>query len=187
MSISRRLIFAHIKTKKKIMPQKIKNLKDLLIEETRELYLSNKQELKELSNIEKVATSADLKKFINKQIVASVAQQEKLDEVLKKLNYVVKRGKSETTKSILNLAQQRIKQSSEPSVRDAGIVNSLQYLSHRKIAGFGSGAAYANQIGQKETAKIFHTALKEEKKIDAQLSKLAERELNKKASISVLV
>lgn len=169
------------------MSNKINNLKDLLIEESKELYYANQQELKELPKIEKMASSPELKKFINKQRTASENQQKKFSEVLSELEVVAKRGKCETTKSILHRTELRMKQSKEDSVRDASIVNSLQYLSHRKIAGLGASAAYAKQIGQKHSAKIFHAALKEEKKIDAQLSKLAEKELNRKASIAVLV
>lgn len=164
------------------MKNKITNLKDLLIEEGRDLYSSTQQELKELPKLENSINSPKLKELIKKQIKVSQDQQKNLKDAFHQLNSTFEAGICRTTESILNRTHDIIKHSTEKEVSDAGIINSLQQLSHRKIAGFGSSAAYAKQIGQKEAAKAFHAALEHEKEIDAQLSELAVGEINYKAA-----
>jgi len=159
------------------MITKINSVKGLLIEECKDLYHSNQQELKELPKFEKNASSPDLKRFIKKQMVATKFQQRKLDEVLTELNCVNTSGTCETTTSILNRTEEKMRQATKTVVRDASIVNSLQYLNHRKIAGFVASANYANQIGQPDVADIFHTALEQERNTDFELCALAEREI----------
>jgi len=160
------------------MITKINNVKGLLIEECKDLYHSNQQELKELPKFEKTASSPDLKRFIKKQIIASKFQQKQLDEVLTELNWVSKPGTCDTTTSILNRTEDRMRQTTKPVVRDASIVNSLQYLNHRKIAGFVASANFANQIGQTDVADVFQGAVEQEKNTDFELSVLAEREID---------
>jgi len=160
------------------MISKINNVKGLLIEECKDLYHSNQQELKELPKFEKTASSPDLKRFIKKQMIATKFQQKQLDEVLTELNWVNTTGTCDTTTSILNRTEEIMKQSTKRVVRDASIVNSLQYLNHRKIAGFVASANFANQIGQTEVAEIFQGALEQERDTDFELCVLAEKEID---------
>jgi len=160
------------------MITKINNVKGLLIDECKNLYHSNQQELKELPRFEKTASSPDLKRFIKKQMVTSKFQQRQLDEVLTELNWVNRTGTCDTTTSILNRTEDRMRQTTKSVVRDASIVNSLQYLNHRKIAGFVASANFATQIGQPDVADVFHNAIEQERNTDFELSVLAEREID---------
>lgn len=164
------------------MKNKIENLKDLLIEEGSDLYSSTQQELKELPKMESSAASPKLKDLIKRQMKVSEDQQKNLKDAFNQMNSTMESGICRTTESILNRTHEIIENSADKEVCDAGIVNSLQQLSHRKIAGFGSSAAFAEQIGQKEAAKAFKQALETEKKIDAELSSLAVNEINRKAA-----
>ena len=164
------------------MKNKIENLHDLFVDEGRELYYSTQQELKELPKMERKATSPELKKLIKKQREAAKNQQSQLKNAFKTINAKMESGTCEMTKSIFKRSDEMIGKSADKEVRDVAIINSLQQLSHRKIAGFGTTAAYAKEIGQKVAAKDIHAALTSEKKIDAELSRIAEKGINKKAT-----
>lgn len=157
----------------------ITNLRDLLIEEGRELYSANEQELQELPIIELQISSSELKQLIQEQMHKSRAQLEQLTQAMVALKADFQGGWCETTQAILKHLQQLINSSLRKEVRDAGIISALQQLSHRKIAGLGTITSYARAIGQIEAAKILHKTLDEEKNMDQKFSHTAEGRVNR--------
>jgi ferritin-like metal-binding protein YciE len=161
---------------------KIENLKDLLIEQGRELHSSYQQELAELPNFEKKAISSNLKKIIKKQTQITKDQQTRLTNVFGKLNANPDGNTSLTTKSILRESKDRIEHSKTGEVCDACIVNSLQQLGHKKVSDLGAIAAYAKEIGKVEAATILHQSLNEEKELGRELINLAQKDINRQAA-----
>lgn len=160
---------------------KIGSLKDLFIEQGRELYDASRQEQKELPSLRQQARNSDLKKIIDRQITTARDQSERIEKAFKKLNVNPEGVKNACCESMIKRAQELAGQSTTDEVRDAGIINSIQRLNHTKITGFGSLTAYAREIDQPEIATSLHTSLEEERDIDKDLSRLAEKEINKKA------
>jgi ferritin-like metal-binding protein YciE len=161
--------------------KKLHDLRDLLLLEGRELYNSNKQELKELPNMERWAVSDELKKLIRTQFERTEKEQEFLDTAFTDLNADCKGSRCIATKAILKESRELLDNSFDRELRDAGIIRSLQILGHRKIAGYGTSAAYARAIGEERAARYFHDALDEEKRTDRELTELAVNEVNKMA------
>jgi len=160
---------------------KLKNLSELLIYEGRQLYDSTCQELTVLPDIVEIATSKNLKKIILKQIRLAERQQKNILLAFDKLEMSCDMEKCKTTMAILQRMHHLIRHTSTSEAKDAGIISSLQQLSHRKIAGFGTVATYGMQTDQKFVAIFFHKALEDEIKIDNQLSMIAEKYINKNA------
>jgi ferritin-like metal-binding protein YciE len=161
--------------------KKMKDLRDLLLLEGSELYNCNQQELNELPNMERWAVSNELKGLIRKQLERTEKEQEFLSTAFKNLNAEEMGRKDKATKSILSESRELIEEHMERDLRDAGLIRSLQILRHRKIAGYGTSAAYARAIGEEKAARYFHDALEEEKRMDREFTDLAERECNKMA------
>ncbi|ELR69517.1 Hypothetical protein C900_05049 [Fulvivirga imtechensis AK7] len=163
------------------MTTKLENLKDLFLEQGRELYDAAKQEQKELPGIQKQVTNQQLRKIIDRQLDVANTEIRYLDEAFKKLNASAQGEKNHCCESIIKQTKSLIDRSKDAEVRDAVIVNSIQRLNHNKITGFGSLTSYAKEIGHKEIADSLHKALEQEKGIDQDLSNLAEKEINRKA------
>jgi ferritin-like metal-binding protein YciE len=164
--------------------KKIENLEDLFIEESWELYNSNKEQLQALPRFEQQSNSLALKKLINKEIQHTEKQQSWLKELLVESKVKADEGKCETTKAILREFEHKLERSKGESVRDAGIVSSLQQLGHRKIAGLGATSAYAREIGHKDRAEQLRNWLQEEKDLGRDLIQLARTDINHKASLA---
>lgn len=163
------------------MNKKIENLRDLFIEQGRELYDASKQEQKELPNIQKKVSNQQLIQVIDRQLNAAKNQNSQLQQAFKKLNVSPEGEKNQCFQSIFKQTKSLIDRCKDPAVCDAAIVNSIQQLNHNKITGFGSLSSYAKEIGQEEISSSLHETLDEEKAIDNELSELAENEINKKA------
>ncbi|MBL6448115.1 DUF892 family protein [Fulvivirga sp. 29W222] len=168
------------------MATKLENLKDLFLEQGRELHDAAMQEQKELPEILKDATNQQLKAIIDRQLKMAKTEISYLDEAFKKLRVKGQGEKNLCCESIIKQTKALIKRSKDAEVRDAAIINSIQRLNHNKITGFGSLTSYAREIGQDEIAANLHKALEQEKSIDEDLSDLAEWEVNKKAASVVL-
>lgn len=160
---------------------RIQNLKDLFIEQGRELYDANRQEQQQLPNIKRSVRNLELSRIIDHQIKAVKDHEERLEEAFQKIGVEPQGEKSECTKAALRHAQNLMERSRDPEVRDAAVINVLQRLNYNNITGFGSLASYAREIGQPEVAESLTDAIRQERKIDRDLSELAEREINKKA------
>jgi ferritin-like metal-binding protein YciE len=58
--------------------------------------------------------------------------------------------------------------------RDAGIIGAAQSVEHYEIARYGTLAAWAKQLGEREAARLLAETLDEEKAADEKLNRLAE-------------
>lgn len=166
------------------MNKKIENLRDLFVEQGRELYDASMLVQKELPKIKKEVSNTQLRNIIDREIETAKRESKRIKEVFQSMNEDPSGEKNECCSAVLNHSKKMIKRSSDPRVRDAAIINSIQRLNHNKITGFGSMTAYAKEIGQEQYAKSLHETLEQEKALDRELSELAIREINHKAATS---
>jgi ferritin-like metal-binding protein YciE len=159
----------------------MENLKDLLIEQGRELYDASRQEQKELPKIQQQVTNPKLRNVIARQLDTARTQTQRLQDAFRKLNASPEGEKNECAQSILKQAKSLIDRSRDAEIRDAAIVNTIQRLNHTKVASFGSLASYAREIGQEDLARMFHESAASEKDFDRELTQLAEKEINRNA------
>lgn len=160
----------------------IENLKDLFIEQGKEMNDSYQQALRELPAIEKQAESKELKNMINEYVETTRRQQDRLKNALEKINVTPEGDKSFITEAILNETERRIGYCKTADVRDACVVSALQQLGHKKVADLGALAAYAEEIGQVSAATLLRESFEEEKRMGKELIKLAQNSINKHAA-----
>ncbi len=169
------------------MTKKIANLKDLLIEQGRELYDATRKEQKELAKIQLKASSPKLKKVIARELDMSRQQERRLENAFRKLNVSPEGETNEVAGTILKQMTGFIDRTATNDVRDAALINAIQRLSHDKMTTFGSLASYAKEMDREDLAVVFHDAAEVEKEIDHELSELAEKEINHGAVAEVLL
>jgi ferritin-like metal-binding protein YciE len=162
--------------------KQIQDLKDLFVEQGRELYETSRQEENALPDTEKQANNPELKKIIRQQLDTATSQRRRLEQAFRKLNANVDGEKNPWSETALKETKDLASRSTAGEVRDAAIINGIQRLNHMKMSAYGSLSAYANTIGESEIAELVHDSLEEERNIDRDLSKLAEAEINTKAN-----
>jgi len=167
------------------MNGKIENLKDLFLEQGRELYDASLLAQKELPLIKKEVSSPKLRNVIDRELLTAKREADRIEAVFKNMHVDPLGEKNECCTAVLNHTKKMIKRSADPKVKDAAIINSIQRLNHNKITGFGSMASYAREIGQETFADSLYQALLEEKALDKELSILAESDINHQAAIAM--
>lgn len=83
--------------------------------------------------------------------------------------------------------ENRFELCSDPEIKDASLLASIQLINHFKICSYGTAAAYATTLGMEDAAKLFKMAEINEKQIDDRLSQMAEFEINKKATTPIVL
>jgi ferritin-like metal-binding protein YciE len=165
------------------MSKKIENLRDLFIEQGRELYDASMLVQEELPKIQKKVSNPKLNSIIERELLTARRENDRIEAVFETLKESPFGERNECCAAVLEHSKKMIKRSTDPRVRDAAIINSIQRLNHNKITGFGSMTAYAREIGQESYANALHETLLIEKALDKELSMLAETEINHKAAI----
>lgn len=163
------------------MDKKIVNLRDLLIEQGRELYDASLQEQLDLPRIQSKATNPQLRNLIGQQLDTAKDQKDRLQKAFTKLSVSPGGERNECCQSIFRQTYDLIDRSQDPEVRDAAIINAIQRLNHSKIALLGAMASYARETGYSDLAGSMHATLEKEKTLDQNLTALAEKEVNRKA------
>jgi ferritin-like metal-binding protein YciE len=78
--------------------------------------------------------------------------------------------------------QEQIEEIEAGPVRDAALIGAAQKVEHYEIASYGTLAALAKQLGQKDAMQLLLETLQEEKATDEKLSLLAEQGVAEEAA-----
>ena len=70
----------------------------------------------------------------------------------------------------------------ESDALDAGLLSGAQAIEHYEISRYGTLKSWAAQLGMQDAARLLDQTLAEEKKADQLLTKIAERNVNRKAA-----
>lgn len=162
------------------MAEKLKDLKDLLEHELKDLYSAENQITKALPKLAKAAKSKKLKDAFELHLEQTKKQIERLTKVAKDIDVDIKGEECDAMKGLVKEGEEMIKQNAEDAVHDAGLIASAQRVEHYEIAGYGTVVRYLQMLNHKDAAKLLSETLKEEKETDKKLSQLAE-EINAEA------
>lgn len=167
--------------------EKISNLKELLINQIRELYDSEHQQIYFLTNVTKQVDHKELKLLILHHIKQTQVQIKRLKNILNQLFLTTNGEHSEIMKEMINTTTNLLDKSKSPKIKDVIIISSIQYMKHFGIAGYGSAYAYAEELGRRDIADQLHLSLSEEKEANNLLSDIALDEVNSKAKKTIVV
>ncbi|MEM9327296.1 MAG: DUF892 family protein [Bacteroidota bacterium] len=160
----------------------IDNLKDLMIEQLRELFDGEVHSHRKMQKLLSGVSDDRLRAVVESYAEAHDEQVMRLCQVFER-QFVQKRGEiSESMEVMAEEALQLLDRCSNHFVKDAAIVTELQHLIHFKIAGYGAVTSYARELKMWDEAAILHRCLETEKEVDEKLAMVARNELNRKAT-----
>ena len=162
----------------------ISNLSDLYIEELKDLWSANDQMVRALKKISAKATHPKLQEMLE----ASKSGISGHTDLLKAL--IANQGEKvakEHCKGMQGLVDEALKHTIEDgpakgSVLDAAIIAQYQRMTHYGITGFGTVAAFAKALKQKDDQKTLSGAVKDMAKSDDLMTELAESAVNAQAT-----
>lgn len=160
----------------------VTNLRELLVEELRDIYHAEKQITKALPKMIKAASSEELKAGFEQHLEETHGQIERLEQCFELLGEKARGKVCEAMKGIIEEASETMKEDMAPEVLDAVLVASAQKVEHYEIASYGTVMTWAEDLGEAGVAKLLSATLDEEKATDVKLTKLATTDINARAA-----
>jgi ferritin-like metal-binding protein YciE len=156
----------------------MENLKDLYVEQLRDLYSAETQILKALPKMEKAAKNEQLRTAFREHREMTERQVERLDQIFEMLGEKSSGHHCKGMEGLLKEGDEMVKEKGDEATRDAGLIAAAQRVEHYEIAGYGTVRTYAERLGLKEQEQLLKRTLDEEAKTDEQLTRLAESVIN---------
>jgi ferritin-like metal-binding protein YciE len=154
------------------------NLKDLYVEQLRDLYSAEQQILKALPKMEEAATHDELKAAFREHRSVTEQQVQRLEQVFDQLGEKPSGHHCKGMEGLIKEGEEMIGEKGDKATRDAGLIAAAQRVEHYEIAGYGTVRTYADQLGMQDHARLLQQTLDEEGQTDHRLTRLAERIVN---------
>ena len=160
---------------------KLNTLKQLYIEELRDLHSAENQLLKALPKMAKGASSDELKLAFENHLDQTKVHVERLEEIFERLDETPKGKTCQAMKGLVEEGSEILEEEGEESVLDAGIIAAAQKVEHYEIASYGTVRTFAQLLGEDEAAELLQETLDEEGEADKLLTQLAQEIVNPEA------
>jgi ferritin-like metal-binding protein YciE len=160
---------------------KLNTLKQLYIEELRDLNSAENQLLKALPKMAKGASSEELKLAFENHLDQTKVHVERLEEIFERLDETPKGKTCQAMKGLVEEGSEILGEDGEESVLDAGIIAAAQKVEHYEIASYGTVRTFAQLLGEDEAAELLQETLDEEGEADKLLTQLAQEIVNPEA------
>jgi len=156
-------------------------LKDLFIDELKDIYWAEKALTKAIPKMIKKATSQELIKALEEHLEVTKGHVERCEKVFEMMGMPARAKKCEAMEGLTKEAEEIMESTEEGVVRDAGIISAAQKVEHYEIASYGTLCAFAKTLGENEIANLLEQTLKEERQADDTLTRVAESSVNEEA------
>ena len=160
---------------------KLESLKDLYVEQLKDLYSAETQIVEALPKLAERASSPDLKTAFQEHLRQTQEQVRRLEQIFQDIGESPKGHTCEGMKGLLKEGEEMIKMQGDAKVIDAGLIAASQRVEHYEIAGYGTVRTYAELLGKDMHVSLLERTLQEEEMTDERLTELAESHVNEEA------
>ena len=157
-------------------------LRELFIDELKDIVYAERALLKALPKMAKNATEPKLAAAIENHVSVTQGQVERLDKIFEILGESNRGKKCDAMEGLIKEGESIMEETEAGPVRDAGIISASQKIEHYEIASYGTLAVFAKTLGEDEVASLLEATLAEEKEADSLLTESAYNSINFDAS-----
>lgn len=158
-------------------------LRELFIDELKDIYWAEKKLVSTLPKIQRAANAEELKAAIGDHLEATREHVLRLEQVFELLDEKAQAKKCEAMEGLLKEGDSIIEDTEAgTATRDVGIILAAQKVEHYEIATYGTLAQLAETLGLDEVRDLLWATLCEEKEADALLTGIAENNINYEAA-----
>jgi len=156
-------------------------LKDLYIQELKDLYSAEKQLVKALPKMIRATKHPELKAAFKTHLQQTAEHARRLELICEELGVTPRGKKCVGMEGLIEEGSELIREQPDADVLDAGLISAAQHVEHYEMAGYGTVRTYARQLGYESQAQLLQQTLDEEGETDHLLTDLAESRINLEA------
>lgn len=158
------------------------SLRDLFVDELRDIYSAEQQLLKALPKISKSANNPRLTNALDQHLRQTKEHARRLETIFEQLGERARGKRCKGMEGLLEEGKEVMDTQSDDDTRDAAIIGAAQRVEHYEIAAYGTACAHARVMGTPEVEQLLQQTLDEEKDADRLLTEIAESGVNEWAA-----
>jgi len=149
-------------------------LKNLFVDQLKDLFNAENQLVKALPKMAKAANSPKLKSAFTDHLKVTEGHANRLEKILTTLD---EKAGGKTCKAMQGLVEEGKEaieeKEEEANIKDAGLIAAARRVEHYEMAGYNVVYGYAQKLGLNDAATLLQQTLKEEEKADKDLTTLS--------------
>jgi len=149
-------------------------LKELYVDELKDLYDAENRLVKALPKLAKAATSEKLRSGFEEHLEQTRGHVSRLEEIFGALGEKATGKKCAGMMGLVKEGEEMMEEDFEGEVMDAALISAAQRVEHYEIAAYGCVSTWAELLGESEAGALLEKTLEEEKETDQKLTELAE-------------
>jgi ferritin-like metal-binding protein YciE len=151
------------------------SLRELYIDELRDLYNAETQLTKALPKMAKASSNNELRQAFEEHLRQTSEHVSRLEQIFDNLEEKPTGKKCLGMEGLVKESAETMREEYEEGVMDAAIIGAAQRVEHYEIAGYGTVRDIAKLLGEHEHVSLLEQTLEEEKETDQKLTQLAEQ------------
>jgi ferritin-like metal-binding protein YciE len=148
-------------------------LKELLVEQIRDMYDAEKQLTKALPKLAKAASSPELVEAIRSHLEETQNHVFRLEQVFEAMEVAAKGKPCKAMKGLVEEGSEATQENEKGSLRDLAIIAGAQRVEHYEISAYGTARTLAEHLNLEEVIELLQETEDEEKEADSNLTTVA--------------
>jgi ferritin-like metal-binding protein YciE len=149
-------------------------LKELYVDELRDIFDAENRLVKALPKLAKAATSDKLRAGFEAHLEQTRGHVDRLTEIFEGLGEKPTGKKCAAMIGLVKEGEETMDEDFEGEVMDAALIAAAQRVEHYEMAAYGCVRTWAELLGENEAGALLEKTLEEEKETDRKLTELAE-------------
>jgi ferritin-like metal-binding protein YciE len=150
-------------------------LKELYVDELKDIYSAETQLVKALPKMVKAAVSAELRNGFEHHLQQTREHVSRLEQIFDGLDETPTGKHCRGMEGLIKEGGEAAEEDYERDAKDAALIGAAQRVEHYEIAAYGTVRAMAEKLGEDKAVNILSQTLQEEKDTDVKLSTLADK------------
>jgi ferritin-like metal-binding protein YciE len=151
----------------------LNSLKDLFVEQLRDLYSAETQLVDALPKMASAASHDELRQAFEHHLDETRGHVDRLREIFEQLGETPGGETCEAMKGLIEEGEEVVKAQGDAAVKDAALIAAAQRVEHYEIAGYGTVRTFADDLDLGDARDLLDQTLDEESSADKLLTKLA--------------
>nr|UXE45011.1 protein YciF [uncultured bacterium] len=150
-------------------------LKELYVDELKDIYSAETQLVKALPKMAKAAVSAELRNGFQEHLTQTEGHVTRLEQIFDELGEKPTGKKCQGMAGLIKEGGEAAEEDYEGEIKDSALIGAAQRVEHYEIAAYGTVRAMAEKLGDEKAVQLLSQTLQEEKDTDVKLSKLSDK------------
>src|SRR4051794_11587181 len=151
---------------------------DLLALELKQIHSAERQLSRALPRLARQVDSDRLREMLDRRREQGAGLIERIEDTLEEMQTTKARQKNIVAEALIEDVNEHLGDIEDDAMIDAFVLAAVQKTEHYCIAAWGTAAALARLLDEDEIVQTMEQALDEGKRLDSEMTKLAEEEIN---------